>query len=230
MDRQPLVFLVDVDNTLLDNDQFQTDLKAHIEREAGTACKDRYWAIQEHLFQTLGYRDYLGAFQQYRLENPDDQRATWLALFVMDYPFDQLLYPGALDVVSRLQEIGRTVALTDGDATFQPRKLQRSGLIQALGGELMICVHKEKEVARIEARYPAERYVVVDDKLRILTAFKRIWGDRVMTVFPRQGQFAFDPEVIANNPPADLTVEHIGDLRDPTILSQLRVGASTLLA
>lgn len=215
------VFLVDVDNTLLDNDRFQDDLKAYIEREAGAGCRDRYWAIQESLFRTLGYRDYLGAFQQYRLEQPDDIRATWLASFVMDYPFAGLLYPGALEVVARLRDLGHAVALTDGDATFQPRKLQRSGLADAFAGEAMICVHKDQELARIERRFPASRYVVVDDKIRILAAFKQAWGDRVATVFPRQGQFAMDAAAIAANPPPDLAVERIGDLLHGDALARL---------
>ncbi len=222
MTAAPLVFLVDVDNTLLDNDRFQNDLKAHIADQAGPACRDRYWAIQEGLFHSLGYRDYLGAFQQYRLENPDDENAIWLANFVMDYPFADLLYPGALELVAALQAIGPTIALTDGDATFQPRKLTRSGLADALRRQVMICVHKDKELARVAQRFPAERYVLVDDKVRILTAFKQAWGDRVTTVFPRQGQFAFDAAVIAANPPADLTVDAIGDLRDPALLARLR--------
>ena len=225
MDTASLVFLVDVDNTLLDNDGFQDDLKAHIERSSGAAARDRYWAIQEGLFHTLGYRDYLGAFQQYRLERMDDAAAMWLSLFVLDYPYAKQLYPGALDVVATLKALGPTVALTDGDAVFQPRKLQRSGLAEALGDEVMICVHKDQEIAAIEQRYPATHYVVIDDKLRLLTAFKQAWGDRVTTVFPRQGQFAFDARVLASNPPADITVERIADLLDDGVLARLRTAA-----
>lgn len=221
MQADPVVFLVDVDNTLLDNDGFQDDLKAHIAHAAGPAARDRYWTIQEHLFHTLGYRDYLGAFQQYRLERPDDGDAIWLSLFVVNYPFAKQLYPRALDVVAALRGLGRTVALTDGDAVFQPRKMERSGLAEALQRQVMICVHKEREIAAIERRYPAERYVVIDDKLRLLTAFKQAWGDRVTTVFPRQGQFAFDAAVVAAHPPADLTVERIADLLEPGMLARL---------
>ena len=223
-DAAPLLFLVDVDNTLLDNDGFQDELKAYIAQQAGDAARDRYWAIQEHLFHTLGYRDYLGAFQQYRLERPQDQAAVWLSLFVVNYPYAKQLYPGALDVVAALRRLGPTVALTDGDAVFQPRKLERSGLAEALGHEVMICVHKDAEVAEIERRYPAQRYVVVDDKIRLLTAFKQAWGDRVTTVFPRQGQFAFDTRTLAANPPADITVEAIADLLEPGLLARLRDG------
>ncbi|MBE7219534.1 MAG: HAD family hydrolase [Caulobacteraceae bacterium] len=206
------VFLVDVDNTLLDNDRFQDDLKAHIAGQWGEAARDHYWALQEALFRTLGYRDYLGACQTFRLEQPDDGRRLWLAAFILDYPYETLLYPGAHDVLARLRGIGPTVLLTDGDAVFQPNKLRRSGLLEAVGGELMLPVHKEHELDAIERRYPARRYVMVDDKLRILTAVKNAWGDRVVTVFPRQGQFARDPAVLAANPPADISLAAIGDL------------------
>lgn len=214
------VFLVDVDNTLLDNDRFQDDLKAHIAREMGEAARDRYWALQEELFRTLGYRDYLGACQTFRLEQPDDGRRLWLAAFILDYPYETLLYPGADAVLSRLRGLGTTVLLTDGDAVFQPNKLRRSGLIEAAGGELMLPVHKEDELAEIERRYPANRYVLVDDKLRILTAIKKAWGDKVLTVFPRQGQFARDAAVLAANPPADISVAAIGEL----VTHPLRIG------
>jgi len=218
---EPPVFLVDVDNTLLDNDRFQNDLKSHIEQVSGAACRDRYWAIQENLFHTLGYRDYLGAFQTYRLERPEDPATIWLASYVIDYPYDKLLYPGALEVVACMRALGRVVALTDGDAVFQPRKLERSGLAVALDRQVMICVHKEVELAEIERRYPAQRYIVVDDKIRLLTAFREAWGGRVTTVFPRQGQFGLDAAVIAANPPADFTVEKISDLLDEGVLEKI---------
>jgi FMN phosphatase YigB (HAD superfamily) len=221
VEAEPLLFLVDVDNTLLDNDRFQTELKAHIANISGPEARDQYWAIQEHLFHTLGYRDYLGAFQQYRLERPQDVDALRLSLFVIDFPYNKLLYPGALDVVAALRRLGPTVALTDGDAVFQPRKMQLSGLDAALGGHVMICVHKDKEVAEIERRYPAHHYVVVDDKIRLLTAFKQVWGTRVTTNFPRQGQFGLDQAVIAENPPADVTIDRISELLDHPILAGL---------
>ena len=219
MQDETLVFLVDVDNTLLDNDRFQHDLRAHLAQVAGPQARDRYWAIQEGLFRTLGYRDYLGAFQTYRLERPDDADAIWPASVVIDYPFAQLLYPGALDVLGRMRGLARTVLLTDGDAVFQPRKLERSGLFAAADRQAMICVHKEDDLATIESRYPAQHYIVVDDKVRLLTAFKAAWGERVTTVFPRQGQFAVDEAVLAANPPADVTVERIGDLLHHPLLA-----------
>ena len=212
MRKHPVVFLVDVDNTLLDNDGIRSDIQEHFEREYGPTCRDRYWAIQEQLFVDLGYRDYLGAVQRYRVEHPEDMRSPALAAYLLDYPFADRLYPGALGVLERLRAWGPTVVLTDGDAVFQPHKIRRSGIHDAVGGDVLVYVHKEDELEDVERRYPAEHYTVVDDKLRILTAVKQAWGERVRTVFPRQGQFAHDPEVIASNPPADVTVERIGDL------------------
>ncbi|MCW6506653.1 HAD family hydrolase [Lichenifustis flavocetrariae] len=214
------VFLVDVDNTLLDNDRFQDDLKAHVAATSGAAARDRYWALQDHLFKTLGYRDYLGACQSYRLERPDDREALRLAAFILDYPYETLLYPGALDVLDRMRGLGRTALLTDGDAVFQPNKLRRSGLADAVNGDLMIAVHKDEELDAILAQFPAEHHVLVDDKVRILTAFKTAWGSRVTTVFPRQGQFARDEKVLAANPPADLSIDRIVDLLEAALLAE----------
>lgn len=216
-----LVFLVDVDNTLLNNDLFQFELKNHLARVGGEQCRNRYWAIQQELFHSLGYRDYLGAFQRYRLEWPNDANAIWLAGFVLDYDYARLLFPGALAVLERLRGIGQVVLLTDGDAVFQPRKLASSGL--ATDHQVLVFVHKEASLDEIERRYPARHYVVVDDKLRLLTAIKQAWGNRVTTVFPRQGQFAVDPAVLAGNPPADVDIAQIGDLLDPAVIA--RIGA-----
>jgi len=209
-----IVFLVDVDNTLLDNDRIQDDIKRHLEREFGVAARERYWTILEQLFADLGYRDYLGALQRYRVEHPRDIHLLSMSSFLVDYPFANRLYPGSLDVLERFREWGRTVILSDGDVVFQPRKVERSGIFEAVEGHVLIYIHKEKALDDVERRYPAEHYVLVDDKLRILTAVKKIWGDRVSTVFPRQGQYAHDPKVVAACPPADLTVECIGDLLD----------------
>ena len=224
--RDDVVFLIDVDNTLLDNDRFRSDLLAYLEAQAGRELRDRYDAIEAQLFHTLGYRDYLGAFQQYKRDFPAEMHAIWLSAFVLEYPYAQLLYPGALDVLARLRSLGRTVILTDGDAVFQPRKLKASGLEDASERHVLVYVHKEAELADIERRYPAERYVLIDDKLRLLTAFKAALGERITTVFPRQGQFALDPQVIATNPPADITIDHIGELLDEAILGRLAVPAA----
>jgi FMN phosphatase YigB (HAD superfamily) len=207
-----VVFLVDVDDTLLDNDQLQDDLKRHLEREFGPACRDRYWAIQEELFAHLGYRDYLGALQRYRVEHPREPHLLSLSSYLVDYPFAKRLYPAALDVLRRLRAWGPTVIVSDGDVVFQPRKVDRSGIWNAVGGNVLIYIHKEQMLDDVALRYPARHYVFVDDKLRILTAVKRAWADRVTTVFPRQGQYAHDPQVLATYPPADFTIERIGDL------------------
>jgi FMN phosphatase YigB (HAD superfamily) len=209
MSAAPVVFLVDVDNTLLDNDRIQDDLRRHLEREFGAACRERYWAILEALFVELGYRDYLGALQRYRVEHPQDVQLMSMSSYLVDYPFANRLYPGALDVLAQFRAWGPTVILTDGDVVFQPRKVERSGIFEAVDGHVLIYIHKEEALGDIERRYPAQRYVIVDDKPRILAVLKKAWGDRVTTVFPRQGQYARDAKAY---PPADLTVERIGDL------------------
>ena len=210
----PIVFLVDVDNTLLNNDHIQNDLKRHLEHEFGAACRDRYWAILEQLFTDLGYRDYLGALQRFRVEHPREPHLLSMSSFLVDYPFANRLYPGSLDVLERFRSRGQTVILSDGDVVFQPRKVERSGIFEAVDGNVLIYIHKEQALDDVERRYPAARYVLVDDKPRILAAVKKIWGDRVTTVFPRQGQYAHDLKAIAGCLPPDLTVGRIGDLLD----------------
>ena len=205
----PVVFLVDVDNTLLDNDQIQDDLKHHLEREFGPTTRDRYWAILEALFVELGYRDYLGALQRYRVEHVKDVHLMSMSSYLVDYPFANRLYPGALEVIERLRTLGPTVILSDGDVVFQPRKVERSGIWEAVDGNVLIYIHKEEELEDVARRYPAQHYVLIDDKPRILAAVKEAWGDRVTTVFPRQGQCARDAKSFS---PADVTVERIGDL------------------
>ena len=206
------VFLVDVDNTLLDNDHIQADLKRHLEREFGAACRDRYWMILEQLFSELGYRDYLGALQRYRAERPRDIHLLSMSSYLVDYPFANRLYPGALDVIEQFRGWGRTVILSDGDVVFQPRKVERSGISEAADGNVLIYIHKEEELEDVEQRYPACHYVLVDDKPRILAAIKRFWGARVTTVFVRQGIYAHDRKVVAAYPRADVSIERIEDL------------------
>ena len=214
MTQSPTVFLVDVDNTLIDNDRIQNDLKRHLEREFGAACRDRYWTILEQLFTDLGYRDYLGALQRYRVEHPQDIHLLSMSSYLVDYPFANRLYPASLDVLERFRSWGPTVILSDGDVVFQPRKIERSGIFEAVEGHVLIYIHKEEALDDVERRYPAQHYVLVDDKLRILSAIKKAWNSRVTTVFPRQGQYAQDRNMIAQCPPADLTVNRIGDLFD----------------
>jgi len=207
-----VVFLVDVDNTLLDNDRIREDIQRDLEAAYGAQSRDRYWTIQERLFVDLGYRDYLGALQIYRKEYPEDMRVLSMASYLIDYPFADRVYPGALAALRRLRDWGVAVILTDGDVVFQPRKVERAGLAQAVDGNVLVYVHKEAAVADIERHYPARHYVVVDDKLRLLDAIKRIWAKRVTTVFVRQGAFAHDAAALASLAPADVTIEHIADL------------------
>ena len=221
MTPSPIVFLVDVDNTLIDNDRIQNDLKRHLEREFGTACRDRYWTILELLFTDLGYRDYLGALQRYRVEHPKDIHLLSMSSFLVDYPFANRLYPASLDVLERFRSWGQTVILSDGDVVFQPRKIERSGIFEAVEGHVLIYIHKEEALDDVERRYPAEHYVLVDDKLRILAAVKKAWSSRVTTVFARQGQYAQDRNILARCPPADLTVNRIGDLLDYALAALL---------
>jgi FMN phosphatase YigB (HAD superfamily) len=219
---RPPVFLVDVDNTLIDNDRIQSDLKRHLEREFGGDCRDRYWAILEELFTELGYRDYLGALQRYRVEHPQDIHLLTMSSYLVDYPFANRLYPGSLDVLEHFAAMGRVVILSDGDVVFQPRKVERSGIFEAVDGHVLIYIHKEGELDDVARRYPAEHYVLVDDKPRILAAVKKVWGDSVTTVLPRQGQYALAPALAY--PPPDLTVERIADLLQYDLVA-LQAGA-----
>ncbi len=208
-----MVYLLDVDNTLLDNDRVTADLKQFLEDEVGPQPTRRYWQIFEELRSELGYADYLGTLQRYRIEQPRDPHVLHLSSYLIDYPFAHRLYPGALEVIDRLKLSGEVVILSDGDVVFQPRKIERSGLWSAVHGNVLIYVHKEHELDDVEARFPAAHYVIVDDKLRILAALKNVWHERVTTVFPRQGHYAYDPALVAAFPPADITLEAIGDLR-----------------
>ena len=221
------VFFFDVDNTLLDNDRVAADLKQHLIRKVGQSSAGRYWEIFEILRAELGYADYLGALQRYRLEDICDPQLLMMSSFLVDYPFANRLYPGSLDVLEHVGTWGETVILSDGDVVFQPRKVQRSGLWEAVEGRVLIYIHKEEMLNDVEGRYPARHYVVVDDKLRILTAMKKIWGKRLTTVWPRQGHYALDPQTIATYPPADLTIERISDLVSydlPTFLAGAKAG------
>ena len=207
-----IVFLVDVDNTLLDNDRLINDLMAHIATEYGAASRDRYSQILEEVRARLGYVDYLGALQQYRLEHLDAPGLLGMSSFLIDYPFAERLYPHALQVLTHLQGIGSTVILSDGDVVFQPRKIQRSGIWDAVEGRVLIYVHKEQMLGAVERLYPARHYVMIDDKMRILDSLRNQWQDRVTTVFARQGHYAHDLAAVAGFAPADVTVQHIGEL------------------
>jgi FMN phosphatase YigB (HAD superfamily) len=190
------------------------DLRAHLTDAFGEERQQRYWQFFEELRSELGYADYLGALQRFRLAYPRETRVLEVSSFLIHYPFADRLYPGALEAVARVREDGRPVVLSDGDVVFQPLKVEVSGIKDAVDDEVLIYVHKEQELEDVEARYPADRYVLVDDKLRILDAVKRQWGERVTTVFPRQGHYALDPEQIERYPAADVTLEAIGELAE----------------
>jgi hypothetical protein len=207
-----VVFLVDVDNTLLDNDRVTADLMRHLEREVGHARQHRYWDIFEERRAELGYADYLGALQRYRVEYPRDSHVLVVSDYLVNYPFANRLFPGSLDTIDHLKQWGPVVILSDGDVVFQPRKVHRSGLFEAVDGNILIYIHKEQELDDVERRYPAHHYVLIDDKLRILTAVKEHWGARLTTIFPRQGHYALDPQILASHPPADISIDRIGDL------------------
>jgi FMN phosphatase YigB (HAD superfamily) len=206
-----IVFLIDCDNTLMDNDRVQSDLREHMEKEFGAEARDRYWSIYNELFAQLGYADYLGALQRYRIDAMNDPKLLLMAGWLMNYRFADRLYPGALDVIKYLRHWGKVVVLSDGDVVFQPRKVEYSGLWDAVDGDVLIYIHKETMLEQIEVAYPARHYVMIDDKVRILAAMKKGWGDRLTTVFPRQGHYAFADDVASFTTP-DLTVDGIGDL------------------
>jgi len=217
-------FLFDVDNTLLDNDRVIDDLQSHLEHEVGAARAKRYWTLFEQLRTELGYADYLGALQRYRGEYPHDPDILTVSRFLLNYPFADRLFPRALEVIEHVKQWGPAALLTDGDVVFQPRKVDRSGLSEAVAGEVLIYLHKEQELDDVEKRCPAEHYVLVEDKLRLLTAVKKCWGSRVTTVFVRQGHYAADPKILADYPAADINLDSIGDLLQYDLAQLLKLG------
>ncbi len=206
------VFFFDVDDTLLDNDRVTEDLKRYLTSKVGDSA-GRYWEIFEQLRTELGYADYLGALQRYRVERPGDPKLLAVSHFMINYPFANRLFPESLDAVEYARRLGQAVILSDGDVVFQPRKIDRSGLYEIFDGHVLIYIHKELELDDAEARYPAAHYVMVDDKVRILAAIKKHWGARVTTVFPRQGHYALDAASVAKYPKPDITLERIGELQ-----------------
>ncbi|MGH7907413.1 MAG: HAD family hydrolase, partial [Candidatus Binataceae bacterium] len=212
----------DVDNTLIDNDRIVADMMRHLERDVGHERQQRYWQIFEQLRGELGYADYLGALQRYRVENPRDIHLLTVSSFLVNYPFANRLYPASLDVIDNSKQWGIPVIFSDGDVVFQPHKVERSGLLEEVEGRVLIYVHKEQELDDVCARFPAEHYILIDDKLRILTAVKQVWGARVTTVFPRQGHYANDAGAIRDFPPADISIERIGELLDYDMQALMR--------
>jgi FMN phosphatase YigB (HAD superfamily) len=207
----PVVFLLDIDNTLVDNDAVVADLMKHLERDVGAEQQKRYWEFFEQLRSELGYADYLGALQRYRVVYPRDFKILAASMYLVDYPFANRLFPDSLDAIEHARKMGKAIILSDGDVVFQPHKIYRSGIYDAIDGEVLIYIHKETELDDVAQRYPADHYVLVDDKVRILAEVKRQWGTRVTTVFPRQGHYANDPKEVAKYPPPDFTIERIGE-------------------
>ena len=209
-----IAFLFDIDNTLLDNDRIVADLMCYLERVIGHERQQRYSMYFEQLRSELGYADYLGALQRYRLEDPRDSHILAVSHHLIDYPFANRLFPNSLDVVEHARRLGEPVIVSDGDVVFQPLKIRRSGLMDAFDGRVQIYVHKERELDDIVARYRADHYVFIDDKVRILASVKDVWNPRVTTVFPRQGHYAMDEKEVVKYRPPDLTIEHIAALLD----------------
>ncbi len=207
-----VVFLFDVDNTLIDNDRIIADMMHHLEQDIGPASAKKYWEYFEQIRGELGYADYLGALQRYRINHPRDFHIVSVSRFLINYHFANRLMPGSLDVLERFQQFGETAILSDGDMIFQPLKVERSGLDDAVDGKVMIYIHKEQELDDVTARYPADHYILIDDKIRILAAVKKIWGKRVTTVFPRQGHYAADANEVAKYPAADVTIDRIDQM------------------
>jgi FMN phosphatase YigB (HAD superfamily) len=207
-----LVFLFDVDNTLLNNDHVTADLKNHLQQQVGPERQQRYWDIFEQIRTELGYADYLGALQRYRIEYPHDPGLLTVSHFFINYPFATRLYPDSLDAIEHVKQWGKAAVLSDGDVVFQPLKVERSGIYEAVNRNVLIYIHKEKELQDVEHRFPADHYILIDDKIRILTDVKKVWGDRVTTVFPKQGHYALDPKIVNAYPPADITISRIGEL------------------
>lgn len=227
-DTAALVFLLDVDNTLLDNDRFGADLGAHLEQAFGAAGRDRYWAIYAQLREELGYADYLGALQRFRVFVQDNPALLHSAAFMLEYPFAQCLYPHVLETISQLRSHARTAILSDGDVVFQPRKIQRSGLWDAVAGDVLIYLHKQNKLDAMQRRFPAAHYAMVDDKAQILADMKRALGTRLTTVFVRQGHYAAAAKDQRIDPAPDLVIERIGNLRHFARTDFLPVTAATI--
>ncbi len=206
------VFLLDVDNTLLDNDRFAADLRVRLTQDFGAAECERYWTIYDGLRGQLGYADYLAALQLFRDGLDGDSDLLQMSAFLLEYPFAQRFYPRALEAIAHLRTLGLPVVLSDGDIVFQPRKIQRSGIWDAIDGRVLIYLHKERSLQLMQQRFPAGHYVMVDDKPALLAAMKTVLGDRLTTVFVRQGHYATGALMASIVPAPDRTIDRIGDL------------------
>jgi len=211
MPNPAIVFLFDVDNTLLDTDRVRSDLHDFLARQIGPQQQEHYFAIFERMRAELGYADYLGALQEYRVTHPHHTEIMHVSLYLLNYHFANRLFPRSLDVVEHANQMGKAVILSDGDVVFQPHKIENAGLWEAFNGNVLLYIHKEQELDAVAERFPADHYVMVDDKLRILDAMKREWGSRLTTVFVRQGHYAREAKNLEGYMPADVTLEQIGD-------------------
>jgi FMN phosphatase YigB (HAD superfamily) len=212
-----VIFLLDVDNTLLDNDRFAEDLGDRLEQAFGASERARYWEIFGRLREQLGLADYLATLQAFRTGLDDHPDLLAMSEFLLEYPFAARLFPRALEAVAHLNTLGRPVVLSDGDIVFQPRKIQRSGIWDAVGGRVMIYVHKERVLDHMQQRYPAKHYVMVDDKPNLLAAMKSTLRSKLTTVFVRQGHYALAAESNSVDPAPDMIIERIGDLTHHTL-------------
>jgi FMN phosphatase YigB (HAD superfamily) len=223
---ESIAFLLDVDNTLLDNDTAQADYIAEIRRTVSPKAAQRYWEIFQGFVQELGYAAYLGALQRYRLEDRHDPKLLHVSSYLLDYDFTARFYPQTLEVIVHLRERGDVAILTEGDVVFQLRKIVHAGLWDAVAGRELVCIHKKQELRQVERRFPAQHHVVVDDKLRLLSAIKRHWRERVTTLPVRQGHYAADPATLTDDPPADISLERIGDLLNYHVNAMLQAAKS----
>jgi hypothetical protein len=206
-----LVFLLDVDNTLLDNDRAKEDMAARVEDLVGAERAARWWELYEQVRQETDVVDYPRTLTRYRAVFPDEPRFPHLADFILGLPYAGYVYPGALETLTYLRTLGTTVIVSDGDAVYQAAKIARAGLAAAVDDHVLIFLHKEGRIEDVRQRYPAEHYLLIDDKLRILARLKGILGDLVTTLHVAQGHYASSERGIY--PAADLEVPSIAAVR-----------------
>ncbi len=218
---RPAVFLLDCDNTLLDNDALKADLDVRLRAFLGESLVERFWVVYEGVRGLRGTVDFPLTFERFREDLPDGATLERVRSIIMDYPFAEHVYPATLSTLRYLRRIGLPAIVSDGDSVYQPRKIERSKLADAVEGRVLVYVHKEEHLDEILARWPSDLYVMVDDKARILSATKERFPDRFVTVHVRQGHYGTDPERFAV--PPDVSIEHIGDLRDISLATLWRV-------
>jgi len=209
-----LVFWLDVDNTLVANDDVKDDLDMHLQVEVGPQLAERFWALYEEVRKEESLVDIPLALDRFReqtsIAEMDDLTYQHVRSIFNNYPFPKALYPYALETVQHLNTLGTTVIVSDGDPIFQSEKILSSNLAEAVEGRVLLYIHKQEHIQETMKAYPGDHYVAVDDKPDILLDTKNLLGDRVTIVFVRQGKYAKQlPEHFS----ADITVDHIGDLR-----------------